>query len=214
MSGDRRNERPKWVKMPLRVHGEPRWPTTMATTARRGAGTRCASRRGRAARRRGMTDVRGENVPAFAGRRAAGPAWRRERERGAADHDRAVPSERRAGRATDGLPRTRQVAVGVRAAGTAHVRSKRHVRKVPAEVAVLAYQLAARALIEAVIGRPRHQPLPGPGRVVALSTCRWCRQSIEQHSLYGWVHISGALILCRQPAPGAPPLCTAEPDEG
>jgi hypothetical protein len=61
---------------------------------------------------------------------------------------------------------------------------------------------------------PTHQPLPGPGRIAATSTCRWCAQPIDRHSRYGWLHASGAFILCRQPRPDAPPLPAAEPDEG
>jgi hypothetical protein len=71
------------------------------------------------------------------------------------------------------------------------------------------HQLAVRALIEACTPGQLPPPLSGPPRIVAASTCRWCRQTIERHSLYGWVHTTEAFILCRQTA--SLPLCQAEP---
>jgi hypothetical protein len=59
------------------------------------------------------------------------------------------------------------------------------------------WSIAVRALIDACAGRHRSDVLPGPPRIVATATCRSCKQAIERHSLYGWVHVSGAFLLCR-----------------
>jgi len=74
------------------------------------------------------------------------------------------------------------------------------------------YQLAIRTLIDACTGEQRHQQLPGPPRIVMTSVCRWCGWPVGLHSLWGWLHIEGAVLLCREPREGAPPLCVAEPD--
>jgi len=75
------------------------------------------------------------------------------------------------------------------------------------------HKIAQRALIDACVGTTRHSPLPGPGRIVATAGCRWCRRETELHSLYGWVHVAQAFLLCREPLPGCPPMCVAEPAE-
>ena len=73
-------------------------------------------------------------------------------------------------------------------------------------------RLALRTLIDACMGEQRHQQLPGPPRIVATAVCRWCGWSVGLHSLWGWLHIEGAVLLCREPREGAPPLCVAEPE--
>ena len=73
------------------------------------------------------------------------------------------------------------------------------------------HHLALRALIEACTPKQPHQVLPGPGRIVTNALCRWCHMPIEQHTIWGWLHVDGGFILCQQPKPGSPPLTVAEP---
>jgi hypothetical protein len=74
-----------------------------------------------------------------------------------------------------------------------------------------ASQLALRGLIDACVPKPQHQRLPGPGRIVDETVCRWCGQAIMRHSWVGWVHAEGGFILCQEPRAGVPPLTGAEP---
>ncbi len=73
------------------------------------------------------------------------------------------------------------------------------------------YRLALRALVDTCAGEARHRPMPGPPRIVARSSCRWCGQEIGLHSRWGWLHLDAGLLLCREAEPSAPPLCVAEP---
>lgn len=72
-------------------------------------------------------------------------------------------------------------------------------------------QLAQRCMIDACIDGQPHQQLPGPPRIVRTSICSWCRRQIGLHSWWGWLHLEGAFILCREPSRGSLPLCMAEP---
>lgn len=73
-------------------------------------------------------------------------------------------------------------------------------------------RLALRVLVDTCAVRYRYQPLPGPSRIVRHATCGWCGQEIELHSVWGWLHTRGALLVCADIPPGGVALGTAEPE--
>ena len=72
------------------------------------------------------------------------------------------------------------------------------------------HKIALRGLIDACTLEQRLQPLPGPPRLVAFGTCRWCGTKIGLHSWWGWLHLDAGFILCMEPTEDAEPLCRAE----
>lgn len=72
-------------------------------------------------------------------------------------------------------------------------------------------QLALRALVDTCLATLVHLPLPGPGRIVATTDCRWCSYPVGLHSRFGWFHVADGFVLCRRPAWARLPLCHAEP---
>lgn len=74
-------------------------------------------------------------------------------------------------------------------------------------------RLTVRALLDACCPDGGYSRSPGPDRVVGEGVCRWCGESIELRSRFGWVHTRRGFLLCEKDAEHAVPLSQAEPEE-
>jgi hypothetical protein len=72
---------------------------------------------------------------------------------------------------------------------------------------------AVRGLLEAYAALTSRPPAAPNPQIQDVTLCRWCERGIERHALWGWVHITDALFLCRYAKPGSPPWCSAEPQD-
>jgi hypothetical protein len=70
-------------------------------------------------------------------------------------------------------------------------------------------QVALRALLDSCTRKER-VILPEPGKVAVHARCQWCDHPIAL-TVWGWLHMQGGFILCREVPPGTPPLTVAGP---